>query len=241
MHRPSDPAAAAIAQLNQMVSQFNQGFEQLLASPLMDAVPPEQRLAMLDNQATVYLDIGQPERAEACLQQGLAIALQAENLDWATRFQARREALNAPAGSSSPLDPYSQLLASLQQEEAKPIAGNEDLKMALQALQQNDCSRCLQLAMGVYQRALAQPVDPASTLRYMFACFFIAFAREGLGDQAGTISILADCAAGLDAVQNPGLAAETRQMIEGLKVRWGNQAFQKAWQIYQLQEKLRRS
>ena len=239
---PESPEAAA-ARINHFVATFNRRFEQLLASPLMAAMPPAARAEMLWTQAITYRDIGQPDRAQACLEQALPLALEAENLDLMTRIQAGREALaQSPeaAAAATALDPYSQLLARTLDQPDGPIAGDTDLQGALRALKQRDFSACLQQAMRSYQRARdgEAPANPVGTLRYLLACVLIAFAREGLGDRAGVISILAEGGSGLEALGSSELAAEMHQLIEGLPSRWGDAAFQQAWQIYALQARL---
>ncbi len=216
----------------QMTARLQQQLEALLQN--LASEQPDQQAQLQAHRAKLAWLAGEPAQVQASLQAATTAAQASGNPELIAQIEAlQRTLLSQQAAAASP-DPFSALLAQTMQTGDLPIAGDRVLQRALLALQQKDYQQVLTLAEQARQQALTAR-DLTHYLRYLFACIFIAFARDGLGDRPGVIAILLTCKVTLEGEGQAVFGRQLVELLDGLEVRWGNEAFQAARRAYRQQ------
>ncbi|NJK99354.1 MAG: hypothetical protein HC910_01875 [Spirulinaceae cyanobacterium SM2_1_0] len=197
-----------------------------------------QQAQLHANRAKLAWLTSEPEQLTASLQAAVASAAASDDADLVAQIETLRRTLLSQQAAAEAGDPFSALLAQTMQTGDLPIAGDRVLQRALQALQKKEYRQVLTLAESARRNALASR-DDIHYLRYLFACIFIAFARDGLGDRPGVIEILLT---GKTTLEREGQTVFGRQIVElldGLAIRWGEAALHAARVAYRRQVQAR--
>jgi len=204
---------------------------------LSDTLPSEsadERARLEASRAKLFWLAGETEPMAASLEAAIAAARDSGDPELTANIDALRRTLLSPQAGADSGDPFSALLAQTMQTGDLPIAGDTVLQRALQALQRKEYRQVITLAENARRNALSTR-DATHYLRYLFACIFIAFARDGLGDRPGVIAILLTCKATLEREGQAVFGRQLVELLDGLEVRWGKEALRDARRAYRQQ------
>lgn len=194
----------------------------------------DERARLEASRAKLFWLAGETEPMVASLEAAIAAARDSGNPELTANIDALRRTLLSPQAGADSGDPFSALLAQTMQTGDLPIAGDTVLQRALQALQKKEYRQVITLAENARRNALSTR-DATHYLRYLFACIFIAFARDGLGDRPGVIAILLTCKATLEREGQAVFGRQLVELLDGLEVRWGKEALREARLAYRQQ------
>jgi hypothetical protein len=204
-----------------------------LTQTLTPYLDPLEQVELYCNRAKLNTVLGQRAQASEDWQQATAIATASGIPEVLERVQTYHRVMQqAEAFQETNLDPYSSLLEQIRQLGGSlPVAGDVQLQMAIQALQANNYTTCLQLAEEARQAAL-ESNDEIHCLRYLYACVLIAFAQEGLNHRPEVIAILLTCKNTLERQHLPEMAEQILLLLNGLETRWGKEGLWEARLAY---------